>query len=198
MENKRFYIFASGSGSNAYEILKHWHTIGRPGVCLGLVTNKPHAKVLTRVKEFNIPTVIVPSTGIERIEHEKKLLESLDTDDVWIFLAGYMRVLSQDFLNKFNNGSYYQVVNIHPSLLPKFQGLHAYERAYESGDAESGITIHLVDEGVDTGKILKQVKFERKDSDTFEDFQRRGLSLEHENYPKVFETIITGNIKDLL
>lgn len=199
MENKSFYIFASGNGSNALKLLENWDENDRLGNCLGLVSNNDDAPVLEKVEKFEIPTICVPSKGVSREEHESLLLDLIKTEDVWIFLAGYMRVLSSNFLKNFYNEKLkiFQIVNIHPSLLPKYPGLNAYERAFQSEDAESGITIHLVDEGVDTGPILKQVKFPRSKEDTLENFIQKGLSLEHQHYPEVFSNIIAGQFSNI-
>ncbi len=201
-DSRGFYIFASGNGSNAEKLLEHYFNLKSQGrvlaPCLGLVTNNENAGIIKRSEAFNISVLVIPSNGLEREEHENKILKQIETHKVWIFLAGYMKILSPKFLKRFKDNGFYRVVNIHPSLLPKYPGLRAYEKAYENNDKECGITIHLVDEGVDSGKILKQVTYQRDPSESFEVFQKRGLEVEHKIYPQVFEKIITSGMKDFV
>ncbi|HEY9791086.1 MAG TPA: formyltransferase family protein, partial [Candidatus Obscuribacterales bacterium] len=111
-------------------------------------------------------------------------------------LAGYMRVLTPAFLQQFRHADgYFNVINIHPSLLPAFPGAHGYEDAFNYGVKISGVTIHLVDEHVDHGPILAQAAFERYDDDTLETFKARGLELEHKLYPAVLQEIARNGIK---
>ncbi len=100
-----------------------------------------------------------------------------------------MRILSPDFVAKYPK----KIINIHPSKLPLFPGLMAYERTFKSNETEGGITIHFVDEGMDTGPIIKQVTFKKNIHDTIEDFIERGKKLEKEVYPQVFEELLLGN-----
>jgi phosphoribosylglycinamide formyltransferase-1 len=126
-----------------------------------------------------------------------KLCHSLNIQ--WIFLAGYMRILTAHFLKSFHDKELNacRVINIHPSLLPEFPGKDGYGDAFHSGAQVSGISIHFVDEGVDTGPIILQGKFERQLNDTLEDFKKRGLQLEHQLYPQVLDNVLNGKIYSL-
>ena len=160
-------ILASGRGSNAANLVD----FAGKGPCREkltiacLISDNPRALVLERGEEWGLPLHCIAGKGMDRREHEKKVLELLRSYDVeWVFLAGYRRILTGEFLSAFSGKGpeVSRVVNIHPSLLPEFPGLNAYERAFEAGVAFSGVTVHLVDEGVDTGPIICQEKFLRK------------------------------------
>lgn len=108
-----------------------------------------------------------------------------------IVLAGYLEILSPEFVNQFQN----RIINIHPSLLPDFPGLHSIERAYEAGIKKSGITVHFVDEGVDTGPIIEQKKIRRRPWESLEGFERRVHAKEHKMLPKIISKIASGKIR---
>jgi phosphoribosylglycinamide formyltransferase-1 len=121
-----------------------------------------------------------------RKEHEERMMTLLVEHGIhYIFLAGFMRILSPIFVSRFRK----RLINIHPSLLPKFPGLHAYEQAFMANDSQSGITVHFVDEGVDTGPIIEQISFPRLDTDSIADFIARGKSLEWTIYPEVLKRL---------
>ena len=190
-------ILASGRGSNAANLVNFSRENGCNNrlniVCL--VTDNPESLVLERAEEWDLPCYCIPHKGIERVRHEEKILKTLQFHNVdWVFLAGYKRILSGHFLAGFiePKEKYPRVVNIHPSLLPDLPGLNAYQRAFEAGQDFSGVTVHLVDEGVDTGPIICQERFPRKKDDTLEDFTQRGLALEHRLYRKAVQLIIDG------
>ncbi|OUR97335.1 phosphoribosylglycinamide formyltransferase [Halobacteriovorax marinus] len=194
MDSKiKIALFASGRGSNAINIAKYIRANCANLEIKCLVCNVQDAGVIDYIKEFDIPVVVIPSKGMDRLAHEELVLESIKSYEVdWILLAGYMRVLSESFLSKFSNTIISKIVNIHPSLLPLYPGTSAYEQAYENQDLYSGITIHLVDAGVDTGPIILQRKFPRMDSDSFDQFKRRGLSTEHELYREFLNYLNKG------
>ena len=128
-----------------------------------------------------------------RDQHEADILDAISGwQPEWIFLAGYMRILSANFLRSFQDPvtRRYRVVNIHPSLLPDFPGMDAYRRAFESGVPEGGVTVHLVDEGVDTGPVLAQESFPRMADDDLASFVTRGQSVEHRLYVDVLARIV--------
>ncbi|NDE14495.1 phosphoribosylglycinamide formyltransferase [bacterium] len=192
-------IFASGNGSNA-EVLVRW-AIANPArvKVAGLLTDNPQAGVIQRAGRLQIPVRIVekPSKSIAiqnpRAWHESAILDAISGwRPDWIFLAGYMRILSVDFLRRFQDPvtHRYRVVNIHPSILPDFPGMDAYRRTFESGVSEGGVTVHLVDEGVDTGPVLAQERFPRLSDDDLASFVTRGQSVEHRLYTDVLARIV--------
>ena len=186
-------ILASGTGSNALALIQKAKTLKHIEITV-IITDQPRAGVTEHAKDHHIPYFEIPKNRLSKIEHEQKILKTLNKHEIdWIFLAGYMRLLSSDFINVFYSEKLGEakIVNIHPSLLPKYPGLDAFERAFESQDKESGITLHFVDSGMDTGKIIKQKSFEKFKDDTLEDFKKRGQSIEHEIYPALLEHLDT-------
>jgi phosphoribosylglycinamide formyltransferase-1 len=180
----RVAILASGNGSNAQALMEHAQALSNLEVVC-VISDKVEAKVLTRAKNFNIPAKAIIKNRSKR-EHEEAIASTLKELEVnWIFLAGYMRLFSDYFVGNFKN----KIINIHPSLLPEYPGLEAYERAFADEKDFSGITIHYVDEGMDTGKPIIQEKFIKLKTDTIESFKARGLELEHKMYKKVLEKV---------
>ena len=171
-------ILASGEGTNAENII-NFAKREKNNFCVDcVVTDNPKAGVIRRCRAHKVPIYIVPKQ--EKSLHEKAILQTLEPYCVDILcLAGFTRILSKEFLEQFD-----RVLNIHPSFLPEFPGLKSFERAFESGQSYSGITVHYVDQGVDTGKILVQEKFTRTPEDTFESFKEKGKMLEKKLYPK--------------
>jgi phosphoribosylformylglycinamidine synthase II/formyltetrahydrofolate-dependent phosphoribosylglycinamide formyltransferase len=187
---KKIVILASGRGSNAEAIYNFSKT--NAFEIAAIISDNAKALVLEKAKNWNVPAIAVPRQVKEtRGDHEARLmgqLKKLDFD--LIVLAGYARLLSQQFLSEFPPRT---IVNIHPSLLPLYPGLNSYQRAFADGVKESGITIHFVDEGMDTGEIILQEKFSREPSDDLESFEKRGLALEHKHYPEAIATILNQN-----
>lgn len=191
----KFCLFASGSGSNAANLATYSLQEGLPlAFC---VTDREDAGVIEKMQKLQIPCHIIPRRkGQTKEEHEAAISNFLFAEEIeWIFLAGYMRILSSSFLSKFYSPNFQinRIVNIHPSLLPAFPGAHGYKDAFEYGVQRSGVTIHFVDDGMDTGPIIFQESFERCKGDTLETFSQRGLALEHQVYPKVLGQIIKGD-----
>ena len=182
---------ASGNGSNAENLIRFAADHNRSAsvsievVCV--LCDKENAGVIERANRLGIKTHVVPKKRSEaKKEHEQRIIELLHPYGVdWICLAGYMRILTSHFLKVFHNNEYDvpKVINIHPSLLPKFPGLNAYEQAFSSGAKEGGATVHFVDSGVDTGKHILQKSFHAESIDTLEAFQKYGLELEHKLFP---------------
>ncbi|MBN2050945.1 MAG: phosphoribosylglycinamide formyltransferase, partial [Spirochaetales bacterium] len=146
-------VLASGNGSN-FEALTHYLNTTEHRICC-LICDREKAYALERAKRLSIPGYYIPGWGKNREAAETEALRILqDYNPHIVILAGFMRVLTPLFLDAWPN----KVVNIHPSLLPKYPGTRGIEDSYASGDREVGITIHLVDSGVDTGPVLLQKK----------------------------------------
>lgn len=188
---KKIVIFASGRGTNA-EAIYQYSLDGKFQVS-AIITDNPEALVIQKAMDWDVPVHVISKDGGEsRKDHEKKIISILDTLEFnLIVLAGYERLLSSFFIKSFAKNS---IINIHPSLLPAFPGLLSYERAFHEGVKESGITIHYVDEGMDTGKIIHQEKFDRHHHHELEDFKRSGLALEHKHYPRIIEKILSESM----
>ena len=153
-------ILASGSGSNFQAICEA--LAAGQHIVVGLLCDEPDARVLKRAEIFDLPSAVVPYEGSQQAaEHRMELILRGWRPDI-IALAGFMRVLSPAFLEAFPR----MIVNIHPSLLPNYRGLSAIRRSYEAGDAVVGITVHFVDDGVDTGEIIRQETLARNEGET--------------------------------
>ena len=162
-----------------------------------VISNKPSAKGLKIARKLGVQTEIVESKGFQgtRWEYDQKIIHVLSKYDITpknslICLAGFMRILSPEFIKKFKN----RILNIHPSILPAFPGLDAQRQAIESGVSHSGCTVHFVDEGVDTGPILVQETVKIKNDDTEETLSKRILTKEHKAYPEAVRLVAEKKI----
>lgn len=189
----KIVILASGNGSNAESIIRYAKE--NKSFDVGAVlSDNPRALVLDKAANLGCDAFCLPVLQNEKSKAYNlrlaQVVKRLNPD--LIVLAGFMRILFPEFLNEFFDSltQKYKVINIHPSLLPKFPGKDSYERAYSANETESGCTIHYVDEGIDTGKIIFQKKFNRYPEDSFEEFKARGLKIENEIYPIIIEKII--------
>ena len=192
-------ILASGQGTNAERIVKFSREdrMSLRPIISCLITDNPKSPVLDfPVKFQSPPCYLIPyRPGEKRRDHEQRILEKLQEHNVeWVFLAGHRRILSEYFLQAFydQERDVCRILNIHPSLLPDLPGLRAYERAFYANREYSGVTVHFVDSGVDTGKIICQERFLRDAKDSLEDFIGRGKRLEHKLYPKAIEMVLNG------
>ena len=179
MENRKLAVLLSGRGSNfvaMYEAIRRGELDAE--ICC-VISNVADAAGLTRASEFGLAALSIPSRGIERTEYDRRLVTTLRPfDPALVCLAGFMRILSPEFLKEYPG----RVLNIHPALLPSFPGLHAQKQALEYGVKISGCTVHLADEGVDTGPILLQRAVEVLEGDTEETLSARILEQEHQIY----------------
>ena len=160
---KKIAVFASGSGSN-FQAIQESIERGELNARIELViTDKPGAFVVTRAKNFNIPVLeFAPRNFASKAAYEKALIVELKKRDIeWIVLAGYMRLIGEVLLASYHN----RIVNIHPSLLPSFPGKDAIGQAMEHGVKITGVTVHFVDAGMDTGPIISQTAVEVVEGD---------------------------------
>lgn len=184
-------ILISGRGSNLRSILQAIATRTLIGTDAKVViSNNPQARGIAVAKQFNIATEILSPSGLRGWSYDKRLVSLLEKYDVspsngLVCLAGYMRVLSPEFVAKYKM----RIINVHPSLLPAFPGLHAQKQALEYGVKVSGCTIHFVDEKVDSGSILLQRSVRVLDSDSEEILSKRILAQEHKLYPQAIRLI---------
>jgi phosphoribosylglycinamide formyltransferase-1 len=184
-------ILISGRGSNLRSILQAIKARRLVGVeARVVITDNPRASGIAIAKKFKIATEILPSSELRGWSYDKNLLSLLEKynvlpNDGLICLAGYMRILSPEFVQRYKM----RIINVHPSLLPSFPGLHAQKQALEYGVKVSGCTIHFVDEGVDSGSILLQQPVRVLDSDSEETLSERILIQEHKLYPEAINLI---------
>ncbi len=185
----RVAILLSGRGSNFLALHGAMERHEVPARIVLVVSNSPEAPGLEKARALRLPTVCLPH-GLEpsRLAHEAKVLKALDHADAeWICLAGYMRRLSESFVARYPG----RILNIHPSLLPAFPGMEAQRQAFEHGVRISGCTVHLVDEGVDTGPIVVQRAVAVRDDDTPAALSARILAEEHKAYPEALHRLLT-------
>lgn len=181
-------IFASGSGSNAENIAHYFK--GNPNVeIVAILTNNADAFVLNRAKELNIESLVFSKSDFMKTD---KIIDFLDEKKVdFIVLAGFLLLLPSNFVRKFSG----RIVNIHPALLPKYggkgmYGMNVHKAVIENGESESGITIHLVNENYDEGKIVFQAKCELQKDDSPECVAEKVHQLEHEHFPRIIEQLL--------
>lgn len=182
----RVAIFSSGNGSNFQAIAERIQSEASHQVVL-MVCNCKNAYSFTRSKKLHIESYFIDYKGRSREETEEELVALLRSKKIdLIVLAGYMKLLTPTLIDAFPQ----RIINIHPALLPKYPGTHGIEESYESGDKECGITIHYVDYGMDTGAIIKQASFFRKEGISLEAFEQEIHRLEHENYSEVVLSLL--------
>ena len=153
-----------------------------------VVSDRPNAVGLIKARERDIETLVIERRGRSREEHDLEIVRELKTRSVdLVCLAGYMRVLSRQFLDSFRN----RILNIHPSLLPSFPGLEAQKQALDHGVKWTGCTVHYVDETLDGGPIIAQRAVEVRDQDTVESLSARILEQEHKLYPEAVTVVLS-------
>ncbi|UOY91602.1 phosphoribosylglycinamide formyltransferase [Ectobacillus sp. JY-23] len=183
-------VFASGNGSNFQAIIDAMEN-GALSVEIGLlVCDKAGAMAIERAKAHSIPTFVFAAKSYASKEaFETDILKQLRIHNIeWIFLAGYMRLIGTVLLEAYKG----RIVNIHPSLLPAFPGKDAVGQALEAGATETGVTIHFVDEGMDTGPVIAQAPVSIEPSDTHESLHQKIQALEHTLYIQTIQTLVTG------
>jgi len=188
---KRVAILISGGGSNMVKLVTSM-TGDHPARPVIVGSNDPEAGGLLRAVEMGVPTFAVDHRLYkgDRAAFEAALIEPLlaARPDI-LCLAGFMRILTPAFVTRFEG----RMLNIHPSLLPKYPGLHTHQRAIEAGDAEAGASVHLVTPELDAGPILGQVRVPVLPGDDAESLAARVLAQEHRLYPKVLRRFATGD-----
>lgn len=185
---KRIAIFASGSGSNAQKIMEHFKRSNDAEVVL-ILTNNPDAYVLQRADNFEIPSHIFDRKEFYQTDKVVHLLKNLNVD--LVVLAGFLWLVPQNLLEAFPN----KIINIHPSLLPKYGGKgmygeHVHLAVLADKEQESGITIHFVNSKFDEGEIIHQSKFKIDKGDDLKMMKFKVQQLEHQHFPKVIEGLL--------
>ena len=182
-DSRRVGILISGRGSNMRALVE-----GARNYDVVLVaSNKPHAAGLQWAQEHGLATWSLESKGIERDAYDRALSEALEAHQVGtIALAGFMRILSPWFVDRWAG----RIVNIHPSLLPKYRGLDTHARAIAAGDSLAGCSVHLVTEELDAGEVLGQAQVPILASDEPGTLEQRVLAAEHRLYPEVLNEFV--------
>ena len=189
----RLAILLSGRGSNMVALVQ----AVQHGVLNGLAevavvfSNKPDAPGLETAAALGCPTASLSSQGRKRIEFDAEVVDVLNQHQPdYVVLAGYMRILSPTFIRAFAG----RILNIHPADTHQHQGLHAYEWAFENQLQETKITVHVVDDGLDTGPILAQAPVDLRGAETLAEVERRGLAVEHFLYVDTLARLIQGEL----
>lgn len=183
-------VFVSGGGSNFQAIMD----AAIEGVrIVSVICDRPGARAIDRAKAAGVPVETVDRSLYEsRGDFEAEILARLaPCDPDLIVLAGFMRVLSPEFVKRFEG----RIVNIHPSLLPAFRGMNAVRQALAAGVAEAGCTIHFVDEGLDTGPVITAARVAVEPGDTEQTLSEKIHKLEHKIYPEVIGKLARGEIR---
>ena len=188
-------VFASGRGSNFSAIARAVKQGKLKARLRILVCDKLQAPVIKRAQIAGVRVVLVKREDFtSRLDFEAAIIQRLKNYKIdLIVLAGFMRLLSLDFVKRYRN----RIMNIHPSLLPAFKGAHAIRDAFDSQALSTGVTVHFIDEEVDHGPIILQRKIKIRSQDTLVSLEKRIHSLEHKLYPQAIKLFISGKIKSL-
>ncbi len=202
-----FIVLSSSRGTTFQAVLDRINDGSLHATCLGLVSDREDRGCVEKAKQAGLPVKIVERKKDEpREEYDKRLFDAIGEFESslpspangggaggggLIAALGWMYLFSPWFVKKFHN----RIVNVHPSLLPKYPGIHSLQEALDAGDKETGMTIHLIDDGIDTGKILLQKQCPILPGDTLDTLKARVQELEKEWYPRVLEMIERGEMK---
>lgn len=180
---KRIAVFASGFGSNLQALIDYNNKHGLNGDIVLVFSNNKDAFALVRAKKDNIKAVFMdPTRYSSREKYDSKIIEMLEEEKIdLVVLAGYMFLLSQEFVHRFKN----KILNIHPALLPSFKGTHGIKDAYRYGVKVTGVTVHFVNEDLDSGPIILQEAFPINPDDSVEELEEKIHKVEHKIYPEV-------------
>lgn len=187
----RIAVLVSGSGSNLQALID----ANLSGHIVGVISNKPEAYALERAKKSGIQTTIIEHKqypnreAFDDVMHQQLLDWKIDL----VILAGFMRILSAQFVSAWHG----KMINIHPSLLPHYKGMHTHQRVLNTGDVYHGCTVHYVTAELDAGQALAQGVLSVQHHDDVSSLAQRVHQLEHVIYPQVVEWICTGKIKHL-
>ncbi|MFY0628955.1 MAG: phosphoribosylglycinamide formyltransferase [Flavobacteriaceae bacterium] len=187
---KRIVIFASGSGSNAEQIINYFKNSASIQV-IKVLSNKEGAGIFKRCKRLGVPCELFSRTDFS---HSDVVLNQLKKEADYLILAGFLWKIPKSIVQAFPN----RIINIHPALLPKYggkgmYGMHVHRAVKENQEKETGITIHFVNEHYDDGAIIFQAKTELESSDSPEDIAQKIHGLEYKHFPRVIEETILKN-----
>tara|TARA_B100000242_G_scaffold210196_1_gene152851 strand:+ start:149 stop:727 length:579 start_codon:yes stop_codon:yes gene_type:complete len=184
---KKIAVLISGRGSNLKSLIKYSKTKNAKFKIILVISNNAYAKGLGIAKKFKIKNLYISYKNKKKFESQSlKLLEKYKTD--LICLAGFMKILSNNFINKYSK----PILNIHPSLLPKYKGLNTHKRAIENKEKYSGATVHIVNKKLDSGKIIFQKKIRILKTDDKKSLEKKILKIEHKVYAKAIIKFLTN------
>ncbi len=186
---KRIAFLVSGSGTNMCNLVKRIQEGEVHAEATVVISNKPGVKALEKAAALGVKTIVIDHKAYaDRAAFDQALSECLERHKVDIIvLAGFMRILTEGFVKKYHG----RLINIHPALLPAFPGAHAIKDAWDTKVKETGVTVHFVDAGVDTGPVILQRKIPVLPSDTLETLEARIHDLEYEIYPQALNLVLS-------
>ncbi len=186
-------IFASGSGTNLQAIIDAKERNEIKGEIALVVSDVPTCLALERAKKAGIKRLVVERKGFKsKSDFEKEIMRNLKKENIGLIaLAGYMRILSADFIKSYEN----KILNIHPALLPSFKGAHGIKDAFEYGVKITGLTVHFVTADMDAGPIILQSAVKVTEDDTEETLAQAIHKEEHKIYPRAIQLFIEGRLK---
>jgi phosphoribosylglycinamide formyltransferase 1 len=190
---QRLVVLISGGGSNMLALARACREEAWSAEIVSVISNRADAAGLLKAHDLGMATqVLAPHAGEPRPAYDQRLGDFVDglTPD-WLILAGFMRILSAEFVARFSG----KIINIHPSLLPAFPGLHTHRRALEAKVPRHGATVHFVIPELDAGPIIAQSELQVLPEDTESGLAARVLQLEHKLYPKALRMLIAGEVK---
>ena len=188
-------VLLSGNGTNFQAIIDNIEKGQLKAVIKIVISNNKDAFGLQRAKKHNIKNLCINHRDFEdRESYDLRLMETLEQESVdYIVLAGFMRILGPNFIRNFPK----KIINIHPSLLPKYPGLNTHKKVLENKDKEHGVTVHIVDEGLDSGPIIGFIKVKVEDGEKESNLENRIHKLEHYIYPKILSEFQEGRISTI-
>lgn len=181
---KRLVVLASGSGTNLQAIIDRFHR--RSHILISAVISDQDSQSLKRAIATGVPSFYLPKRDLTRKQYDEELARLIDIyHPDFIILAGFMRILSPGFVAKYRQ----RIINIHPSLLPKYKGLNTHQRVLDHGDKLHGTSVHYVSEALDSGRIIAQKAIPVTKEDNALSLENRIKALEHQLYPEVIQKL---------
>ncbi len=191
---KRLAIFVSGNGTNAENLIQKTQSGFVPGAeAVVVICDNPQARAIEKANQLKVEIILVDRKQFQtKKDFEAAMICAVDQRKIdYLFLAGFMRILSKEFVEHFIG----RIINIHPSLLPAFPGAHAIRDAFEAKVKETGVTTHFVTADVDAGPVILQRKITINPQETFESLEAKVHAVEYELYPETLRLVIAGKAK---
>jgi phosphoribosylglycinamide formyltransferase-1 len=185
-------VLLSGNGSNLQAIIDRIEDSTLDATITGVISDKQDAYGLSRAEKHELTTnTIIPAPGETRAAYDQRLQHAIDKlQPDWIILAGFMRILSDQFVNRYLG----RIINIHPSLLPNYKGLDTHQRVLDAGDTLHGASVHVVTPALDDGPVIMQASLTVNPHENASELQQRIHKLEHQLYPQVIQLLCSGRV----
>jgi phosphoribosylglycinamide formyltransferase 1 len=187
-------VFVSGSGTNMENLIREIKAGKIPDTQINLIVcDNPEAKAIAKAESAGIDVALIERKKFaSKPGFEAEIIKRLEAKKIeWIVLAGFMKILSCEFVRHYHG----KIINIHPSLLPAFPGAHGIREAFEAKVKETGVTVHFVDEGIDTGPVILQKKIPVAPNETLESLEAKVHAVEYALYPEALRLVFSGNVR---